>query len=83
MHNMNLHPGGSLQRVIDLDPSLPEMPDDKYCDNFKNVMVNLDVPGLSMLKMYPLDNVYAFIHDHNYLSNTLKTASFASVRHRK
>ena len=39
----------------------------------RNVMVNSDVPGLSMLKMYPLDNVYAFIHDHHYLSNALKT----------
>ena len=48
MHNMNLHPGGSLQRVIDLDPSPPEIPDDEYCENFRNVMVNLDALGLLM-----------------------------------
>ena len=73
---MNLPPGGSLQRVINLDPSPPDIddiPDDEYCERFRNVMLNLDVPGLSVLKMYPPANVHAVVHDHHYLKKDQET----------
>ena len=76
MQNMNLRPGGSLQRVIDLDPSPPDIddiPDDEYCERFRSVMLNLDVPGLSVLKMYPPANVHAVVHDHHYLKKDQET----------
>ena len=54
MEHLKLRPSGSLQRVLDLDPSpADDMPDAEYEDLFRDVIVNMNVPEMSMLQMYP------------------------------
>ena len=51
MEHLKLRSSGSLLGVLDLDPD--DVPDAEYEDLFRNVTVNMDVPEMSMLKMYP------------------------------
>ena len=52
--HLKLRASGSLQCVLDLDPSpAGDMPHAEYEDFFRNVAVNMNVPEMSMLKMYP------------------------------
>ena len=71
--HLKLYPSGSLQRVLDLDPTpADDMPDAEYEDLFRNVIVNMNVPEMSVLKMYPPPgNVHAVVFDHHYVEKDL------------
>ena len=55
MEHLKLRPSGSLQRALDLDPCPADDMTDAECEDlFRNVIVNMNVQEMSMLKMYPL-----------------------------
>ena len=63
-----------MQRVLELDPSPTcVMLDAEYVDLFSNMIVNMNVPEMSMLKMYPPASVHAVVHDHHYLNKAHET----------
>jgi len=69
-----LRSGDSLQRVLDLDPSLADdTPDAEYEDLFRNVIINMNVPEMSVLTMSPPANIYAVVHEHHYLEKDHET----------
>ena len=54
MDHLKLHSGGSLQRVLDLDPTpADDMPDAEYEDLFRNMIVNMNVPEMSVKNVPP------------------------------
>ncbi|KAK2139687.1 hypothetical protein LSH36_1655g00009, partial [Paralvinella palmiformis] len=60
IEHFKLRSGGSLQRVLDLDPSPgDDMPDAEYEYLFRNVNINMNVPEMSILTMYPPANIHA------------------------
>jgi len=60
IEHFKLRSGGSLQRVLDLDPSPgDDMPDAEYEDLFRDVNINMNVPEMLMLTMYPPANIHA------------------------
>ena len=60
IEHFKLRSGGSLERVLDLDPSSGnDMPDVEYEYLFRNVNINMNVPEMSMLTMYPPANIHA------------------------
>ncbi|KAK2158939.1 hypothetical protein LSH36_161g03014 [Paralvinella palmiformis] len=74
MERLRLRSGGSLHRVLDLDLSpVDDMPDAEYEDLFRNVIINMNVPEMSMLTMHPPANIHAVVHDHHYLEKDHET----------
>ncbi|KAK2139219.1 hypothetical protein LSH36_1929g00001 [Paralvinella palmiformis] len=60
IEHFKLRSGGSLQRVLDLDPNPgDDMPDVEYEYLFRNVNINMNIPEMSMLTMYPPANIHA------------------------
>ena len=54
MEHLKLRSIGSLQRALGLDPSPADDMPDAECENlFRNVIVNMNVQEISMLKMSP------------------------------
>ena len=65
MEHLKLRPGGCLTCVLDLDPtSIDDTPNAEFKNLFRNIIVNMNVPDMSMLKIYPISNFHAIVHNH-------------------